>query len=166
MGRKKRRKGSPNHPLPSRHDNPAPISPENPTSGISAQRLTRVQAQVSAFRGPLPPPEILREYDQILPGLAERVVTMAENQSRHRQDVEKSVISTRNRNETLGQIFGFILALVIAGGSIWLIFMGKKIEGLATIIAEIASLAGIFIYARRKQQKELSQKKQAIEESG
>jgi len=91
---------------------------------------------------------------------------MAENQSRHRQDVEKSVISTRNRNETLGQIFGFILALVIAGGSIWLIFMGKKIEGLATIIAEIASLAGIFIYARRKQQKELSQKKQAIEESG
>jgi uncharacterized membrane protein len=90
---------------------------------------------------------------------------MAENQSRHRQDIERTVISTRSRNETLGQILAFILALLIAGGSIWLISTGKKIEGLSTILTEIGTLAGIFIFARRKQQQELSKKRQAIEQS-
>lgn len=129
MGRKKRRKNNPNHSHPTRHSDPVRLPPESPGSAPSPQRVTTVQAAV--FSGPLPPPEILKQYDEISPGLADRIVSLTENQSRHRQELEKTVIRTRSRNETLGQIFAFILSLGVMGGSIWLISLGKSVEGLS-----------------------------------
>jgi uncharacterized membrane protein len=44
------------------------------------QEVTRVVHEVVAasFQGPLPPPSILRGYDEITPGAAERIIAMAE----------------------------------------------------------------------------------------
>lgn len=114
------------------------------------------------FQGPIPPPAILREYDQVHPGLADRIVSMAENQSRHRQEIEKGVISTRNRNEARGQTYAFILAIAVILGSIWLISSGRSTEGLAAIITEIVALAGVFIYGRKKQEAELLKKANSL----
>ena len=46
------------------------------------------------FQGPLPPPAILEHYDRIVPGAAARILVMAENQSKHRQVLERRVINT------------------------------------------------------------------------
>lgn len=45
--------------------------------------------EASSFQGPLPPPRILHDYDQIVPGSAERIISLWENQVQHRQDLEK-----------------------------------------------------------------------------
>ena len=39
----------------------------------------RVSASISAFKGPLPPPELLERYNQIVPNGADRIVAMAES---------------------------------------------------------------------------------------
>lgn len=68
----------------------------------------------------------------------------------------------RIRNETLGQVFAFILTLVVLVGSIWLISIGKSIEGVAAIVASLATLAGVFVYGRMSQRAELLEKRQAL----
>jgi Predicted membrane protein len=42
--------------------------------------------------GPLPPPEMLREYEKIVPNAAERFLSLVENEQKHRH--EKEVVIT------------------------------------------------------------------------
>lgn len=39
----------------------------------------------TAFLGPIPPPELLAQYERTLPGLADRLVAIAERESDHRR---------------------------------------------------------------------------------
>ena len=46
-----------------------------------------IRASESSHSGPLPPPRQLREYEQALPGLAERIVRLAEAEQDHRHGI-------------------------------------------------------------------------------
>ena len=77
----------------------------------SSQSELPYQGPVVAFKetflGPLPPPEILAQYEQILPGSAERIMVMAENQAEHRQSLEetvKTVIEGDSKRRTYGSL--------------------------------------------------------------
>ena len=60
-----------------------PSNPKNQRNGVN------VISQISqSFSGPLPPPQVLASYDQILPGCAERIIKMAEEQGLHRRAIE------------------------------------------------------------------------------
>ncbi len=115
-------------------------------------------AQAYSFSGPLPPPETLEKYNQVLPGAAERIISMAEQQSRHRQALELTVVKSNAFVQKLGPFFGFIIAMTAVVGGIILIEKGRDGYGLAAIIAALASLAGVFIYGKAKQRKELDDK--------
>jgi uncharacterized membrane protein len=105
----------------SRKNNPPknlPITQNNPT-------LSTPKVQFAArFSGPIPPPETLQKYDQVLPGLAERIMKQAESQTAHRIDIEKKVIQSDVINSRLGLIFGFILGLIGIGGGVFLTYIG------------------------------------------
>lgn len=74
---------------------------------VSLQMVAREQF----FEGPLPPPAILEGYEKILPGSADRVITMAEAVSSHAQKVEMEVIAAKRQEVLLGQIFGLCIGL-------------------------------------------------------
>jgi uncharacterized membrane protein len=48
----------------------------------------QVNAQAISFSGPLPPPELLRKYDDLHPGLAERIIVMAEKEAEHKKMID------------------------------------------------------------------------------
>ncbi len=103
---------------------------------------------------------MLAQYNEVFPGCAERIVAMAESQAEHRQHLEKTVIGGNVKAERLGQIFAFILgALAIVGGVV-LIALGKDVQGLVAIIGALASLAGVFIWGRWRQERERDKKRQ------
>jgi len=78
-----------------------------------------LEAVAEVFSGPLPPPHILSQYNQIVPGAAERIITMAESQSQHRQRIEDKVIESDIRNSRLGLHYGLIIGLVaVIGGTV------------------------------------------------
>lgn len=52
------------------------------------QKKSRKNIQAAMFSGPIPPPNILAQYEQLKAGLAERIVIMAESQSQHRKEME------------------------------------------------------------------------------
>lgn len=96
------------------------------------------------FAGPLPPPALLGEYEQALPGLAERIVTMAENEGNHRRAVENRLL----RLSELGLFSGFILSLVAIVGGMLLVWADKGLQGLAPLVLSIVGIVTIFVLRR------------------
>ncbi|KJU83390.1 hypothetical protein MBAV_004416, partial [Candidatus Magnetobacterium bavaricum] len=59
-----------------------------PNEDASAS-LTIAQSRISKHSGPLPAPQTLAGYESILPGSAERIVAMAENNLKHKHECDK-----------------------------------------------------------------------------
>ncbi|ERO40943.1 DUF2335 domain-containing protein [Lactiplantibacillus plantarum] len=114
-------------------------------------RMTIARSQV--FSGPLPPPQQLKEYNDVLPGAADRILKMAERQSEHRQKMEGQVVESNTKNSRLGVIFAFLLGAMIIGGGIYLAAIGHP-YGTWFSLGGVVSLVGVFVYGTRSSQKE------------
>ncbi|MGH9278453.1 MAG: DUF2335 domain-containing protein [Acidimicrobiales bacterium] len=79
------------------------------------------------FSGPLPHPRILREYNEICPGAADRILGMAERQATQRQALERIVVEGKDRRATQGQRIGGALAALITVLAFILILTGRSI---------------------------------------
>ena len=107
------------------------------------------------FEGPLPPPSILAQYDQVAPGAAERILGMAERQSSHRIALEARVVSSDVVRSYLGLLLGFVVVIVF-GVIAWdLIKDDHTIPGTFLGTVDIGSLGGLFVYGSRARQREL-----------
>jgi uncharacterized membrane protein len=112
-----------------------------------------------SYSGPLPPPAALAQYDEALPGSAERILAMAEGQYSHRQAIELSVVNSNIASQRLGVVLGFAVAMTAVIGGIYLVATGKSATGLAAIITPLIALVGVFVYGKEKQTEDLSQKR-------
>ena len=129
-----------------------------PDSG-QAGRVDGIRAvEFSAYSGPLPPPEILRQFEEVLPGSAERIFTQFEAQSAHRRSLEATVVSSGAFSQKLGTISAALIGLMGVGGGIWLAHGGKSLEGLSTSFTTLAVLVGTYLYQRHKQDAERARK--------
>lgn len=97
-----------------------------------------------SFTGPLPPPKLLSEYDQVLPGLAERIVKMAETEGNHRRSVESRLV----RLSEWGIGSALLIALVLAAGGFTLLWNGKTLEGLTPLVLAVGGLVTVFVTRR------------------
>jgi len=157
MAHKKKRR-TPNIQPPVRTEPTLPQG-ERAAGLPSNVRTATLRAEQRIYSAPLPPPEHLAQYNQVLPGLAERIIAMVEKQSAHRQDIEARVVRSNVRNATIGQYLAFVLGAGTIGGSIWLVSIGRSLEGLGGIVTAIGALLGAFVYGKRSQRAELDQKR-------
>ncbi|MDR0873347.1 MAG: DUF2335 domain-containing protein [Prevotellaceae bacterium] len=115
--------------------------------------------QASMFSGPVPPPEILKGYNEIIPNSAERMLVMAEKQLGHLIEIENHAIKEELKQSRLGQLFGFILGLVGFGLATFLAFFGHEtiagIFGTTTIVG----LVTVFVLGRKVQKEKTKEEK-------
>ena len=118
-----------------------------------------VVAYENRFVGPLPPPAILAQYEQICSGAADRIISMAERQSAHRQQLESAVVSANCESQRRGPIFGFVLAFmaIIIGGI--LLWNDKDLAGLTAVLGALAAIVIPFVWSKSRQQAELEAKR-------
>jgi len=114
--------------------------------------------QVQSFSGPLPHPEILRQFDQISPGAAERIIKMAEDQSLHRRELERKVIESDISSSKLGQILGFVIAVIGLAVSAVVGVFGSPTAGGVIGVGTIVSLVWVFMYGSRMRSQEREEK--------
>lgn len=112
-----------------------------------------ISFEASHFSGPFPPPEVMNQYEQLMPGFTERSFKLFEKQVEHRIQIESKVIGSNSRNQTIGVISAAIITAGSIAGSIWLISIGKDASGLTALISSLVALAGVFIIGKRKQTK-------------
>lgn len=90
---------------------------------------------------------------------------MAETQHEHRLALEKEAMDSNVNSQKLGTILGFILAMTAIVGGIFLAYVGRETSGLTAIITALVGLAGVFVYGKSQQKKDLANKSQAIEKA-
>src|SRR3989338_6599528 len=117
--------------------------------------------QETSFSGPLPPPETLKKFDEVVPGAAERIIKMAEGQFVHRTELEKLVIKSDVEQSKRGQLFGFAIAVIGFVTAIIAILNGEQWAAGIMGGATLATLAGVFVYGSRSRSKEREEKEKA-----
>jgi uncharacterized membrane protein len=128
--------------------------PSHPDSIPASEQKTLTQV---AFTGPLPHPASLKEYDNVLPGLAERIVTMAEAEARHRHDMDKEtarqnelIINKEFSERRTGQIFGLCIGTLCLAACIVAIVLGAEKAAMVIGGATVVGLVTVFVVGRIK----------------
>lgn len=117
-----------------------------------------------SWKGPVPPPEVMSQYEDLAPGSAKQMLDMAHAQQQHRMDMEKMVVSGNNRRAERGQVMAFSVVLLAFGFAGWMVFLGQALAGSTALFAAIASLAVVFIRGRSGQEKERAEKREIQKE--
>lgn len=128
-----------------------PIAQAKIRDGQQGAAQQRSLIMSASFQGPIPPPETLRGFDEVIPGLAERIVGWVEEETAHRRDLEKREMSLYERAVKWDgwlQLGGMILHFVLLAGLFavaWFALRGgHEIAGTAAIIAAIGTAIAAF----------------------
>jgi uncharacterized membrane protein len=112
------------------------------------ERYVGFVEQASGFSGPLPP-ALLREYNEVLPGLADRIVRMTETQASHRMSLEQSVIRSEQRRSWAGWASGTAIAVGLVVAAVWVTLEGHDTVGGVFAAADVAGIAAVLVLGRR-----------------
>jgi len=108
--------------------------------------------------GPIPDPETLERYDSIIPNGAERIMIMAEEQSKHRRTLEAQVVNEQTASSKRGQVFAAILAALLIAAGTWA-FATDHDEVSGTIFGvTVVGLVTVFIAGKKQEKKNLQSK--------
>ncbi len=100
------------------------------------------------YSGPIPQPSDLQEYEDIKTGFAERIITMAESEASHRQNIERKIINSERAFNISGQITALFMGSLVVALMAYTINQGFA-EEVQWIGVSIASVIGLFIYKRK-----------------
>ncbi len=133
---------------------PPPGEESRKLHNISSQQQVTTRISV----GPLPPPEILREYNEIVPGLADRIVAQAERQTDHRISTEAKVINSDMTRSKAGLACGFVLCVICIIGGIICVLWGHDWAGTIIATGAVVGLATAFVYGTNMRKAERTEK--------
>ena len=112
------------------------------------------------FSGPLPHPDHMKEYENILPGSADRLITLLEEEAQHRRQQATSRTKSNTKLEERGQFFGFLIAMTALIGGGYIMASGQSVWGAAVAISAVAGLSGVFIWKSRERNREFNKQMQ------
>lgn len=123
------------------------VTPEGPF-GDSAPRIveTRRTSVSASYSGPLPLPSFLQAYENVLPGSAERILQIAEQQSAHRRDVVASLVAAEVFRSRWGLWLGAAVAAAFLIAATVMVLAGHPWPGTIVGAADIAGVVGVFVY--------------------
>ena len=130
-----------------------PQANENPAAGATVSLVRQ-----ELYAGPLPPPNMLAEYDRIQPGFANRIFQLTEEQAHHRMSLERAVVLGDMKRSWVGLWCGLtvsLAAMVIAGILAW---TGQGLAAGFVATMDIGSIVGTFVYATLKRKQERLEK--------
>ena len=121
-------------------------------AGARGQLVSTVMMMMSEqFSGPIAHPRHLREYEEILPGSAERIIAMAEKQQGHNIEMERLIVSAQVSDQKRGMRYGLaaLLATLIAAVGVGL--AGQVALSISILGVGVAGVVVAFIKGRHVQ---------------
>ena len=102
----------------------------------------------AAFSGPIPPPAMFAQYEDVLPGSADRILTQAEKEQDHRHQQEASLLRARIDDLGMARFYSFLTTCGVLGLVAWLAYLQQVWlawgVGGSSIIATIIGLVRSF----------------------
>lgn len=62
------------------------------------------------YSGPVPPAEEIEKYEDVIPGLGDRLIQMTENEGKHRREIENTIVRRQFNQSSTAQWMAFILS--------------------------------------------------------
>jgi uncharacterized membrane protein len=113
-----------------------------------------VKTQVLGYSGPLPQASEFEKYESVLPGAADRIIKLAENQNKHRRFIEKFVVIFDSLKAMGGLISALLIVLAGMFAGVYLIMNNKSAQGLVAIITPLGIVAGAFIWQKQNTERD------------
>ncbi|MDX2527845.1 DUF2335 domain-containing protein [Streptomyces europaeiscabiei] len=107
--------------------------------------VVHVRQEHSAWSGPLPPAGVLAEYEQLVPGSADRIIGMAEVATTGHIETAKKVADAEIEATQWGMRFAFTLTILAMIASFVFFVRGDEIAGAAFLSFPIAMIVKSFI---------------------
>ena len=141
-------------------------------SDFVSENSQSVEIIAAYWEGPLPPPVALGQYEDVLPGSAERIMRMTEAQAEHRiqqernasqreddrVQIEKTAVVADSRRGYIGLIFGFVISLIIISVGAYIAVSVQPWVGASIIGGNIAGLAWVFVHGTNTRRRERERK--------
>ena len=102
----------------------------------------------SSFRGPLPLPSMLREYNEIVDNGAERIMVRSEKEQAHRHSMQSKTVTGNIDKDRRGQWMAFIITMAILGIATLFAWKGNTVFAGTLITVDLIGLASVFIIGR------------------
>ena len=121
-----------------------------PGQAPKQQAQTQISTLVAAsyHTGPLPPAAEMELYCKIIPDGGDRLMRMAEEQSKLRTELDRTVVNAKIKLDTRGQIFGFVIGLAGFGVGALLVLKGHEVAGGAFFTTTLVGLVYAFVTGR------------------
>lgn len=133
------------------------IKNNRPVLSNTPTKTEQTVTQIKTFTGPLPHPSALKEYDSVLPGLAERIVSMVEAEAKHRHSMDDEmarqnelIIKREFAERRIGQIFGLCIGALSLVTSIVSIFLHAENAAMVIGGSTVVGLVTVFVFGRIK----------------
>lgn len=139
-----------------------PRKPDNTPLDQTASAHVAVTRQSYSFSGPLPPPEVMGLYNELIPNAAERLLAAFEGQQHHRQGLENRIVDSGIKRSWYGLWCG--LAVSLAGIGVAGLAVVYQQQLTASVIGggTLVGLVTVFITGRSQQEKERTQRRNAM----
>lgn len=102
----------------------------------------------SSFRGPLPPPTMLREYNEIVVNGAERIMARSEKEQAHRHEMQSKTVTGAIAKDRRGQWMAFAITVFILLIATVFAWRGNTVFAGTLITVDLIGLASVFIMGR------------------
>lgn len=123
------------------------------------QQLSTGTFRATLHQGPLPDPLTLEQYNNVVPNAAERIVTVFEEQARHRHEIEKMQMADVQERTAIERTYAdsetklakrglwcaFLLSILFLAGGVYLISNSHEVLGTIFGGAGAAPLISTFI---------------------
>lgn len=120
--------------------------------------LVTASSQSLVYSGPLPPASEMDKYEKICPGAADRILKMAEQQAKHRQNIEAIAVKTSSERSLLGVKYAFCIAIAAFILSGVCFCLGQITAGGIIFGSTLVSIVGAFIYGTNSDKEERKEK--------
>lgn len=136
----------------------APLTKISPAVLQSSAKTEKVSltAQFATFSGPLPPPNMLQSYNDVVPNAAERIISVFEAEVHHRHNLEQAELQAEIKDvrttqalRFLGIVCGFIICLVLVFTGAFLIYHDKQIAGFSVCVTSMAGIIAAFLGTKK-----------------
>lgn len=161
MGQSKLKKTPAPHKTPIANAVEATLGESN-SQQVHHQLIGVQQTQV--YQGAIPHPDVLRGFDELVPGTAQRLIQLAEDESLHRRSLETAAMQANIeaqqrslaigeyqskavfRSDTIGQASGLIVSILCIAGAIY----ARNETAIALALAALPTAAVIKAFAIKK----------------
>ena len=104
---------------------------------LPANRSDETKVVAAEYRGPIPPPNLLREYGNIVPDAPERILRVFEEDSAHTRKMQEKALEAEISRDTRAQWMAWSIMAASFALTAFLAYLGQLAAGTFSALATL-----------------------------